>query len=212
MSGKWHLGHAKQEFWPRQRGFDSFYGATVGEIDHFKHSSHGVKDWYRNNKPIKEEGFDNTLFGAEAVRVIGKHDPKTPLFLYLAFTAPHTPFQAPQKYIDLNRHIPDENRRTYAAMISAMDDEIGKTVAALEKRGMRENTLIVFHSDNGGVLNSMFAGDSKVTGKLPAGDTETLGKLAVFSGVSEFPIRVKCASLAWHTLRSALDTNTTSKE
>lgn len=168
MSGKWHLGHAKTEFWPRQRGFDSFYGATVGEIDHFKHSSHGVADWYRNNKPIKEDGFDNSLFGAEAVRVINKHDPKTPLFLYLAFTAPHTPFQAPKEYIDRNSHIADENRRKYAAMISVMDDEIGKTVAALEKRGMRENTLIIFHSDNGGVLSSMFAGDSEVHGKLPA--------------------------------------------
>lgn len=168
MSGKWHLGHAKTEFWPRQRGFDSFYGATVGEIDHFKHSSHGVKDWYRNNKPIDEEGFDNSLFGTEAVRVINRHDPKTPLFLYLAFTAPHTPFQAPQKYIDRFSGIADENRRKYAAMISVMDDEIGKVVTALEKRGMRDNTLIVFHSDNGGVLSSMFAGDSKVAGKLPA--------------------------------------------
>jgi arylsulfatase A-like enzyme len=168
MSGKWHLGHAKTEFWPRQRGFDSFYGATVGEIDHFTHSSHGVKDWYRNNKPIKEKGFDNSLFGAEAVRVIDKHDQKAPLFLYLAFTAPHTPFQAPQEYIDRFKSIADENRRKYAAMISVMDDEIGNVVAALEKRGMRENTLIVFHSDNGGVLSSLFAGDSKVGGKLPA--------------------------------------------
>jgi arylsulfatase A-like enzyme len=168
MSGKWHLGHAKTEFWPRQRGFDSFYGATVGEIDHFKHSSHGVKDWYRNNKPIEEEGFDNSLFGAEAVRVINEHDPKTPLFLYLAFTAPHTPFQAPQNYIDRFKDIADENRRKYAAMISVMDDEVGEVVAALQKRGMRDNTVIVFHSDNGGVLSSIFAGDSKVAGKLPA--------------------------------------------
>lgn len=63
LVGKWHLGHAKPEYWPRQRGFDSFYGALVGEIDHFKHASHGVKDWYRNNKPLEEKGFDNSLFG-----------------------------------------------------------------------------------------------------------------------------------------------------
>jgi arylsulfatase A-like enzyme len=127
-----------------------------------------VKDWYRNNKPIEEEGFDNSLIGAEAVRVINKHDPKSPLFLYLAFTAPHTPFQAPQNYIDRFKDIADENRRKYAAMISVMDDEVGNVVAALEKRGMRDNTVIVFHSDNGGVLSSMFAGDSKVPGALPA--------------------------------------------
>lgn len=93
MVGKWHLGHAKAEFWPRQRGFDSFYGALVGEIDHFKHSSHGVPDWYRDNTPLEEEGFDNTLFGNEAARVVMDHDPSTPLFLYLAFTAPHTPYR-----------------------------------------------------------------------------------------------------------------------
>ncbi|RWC26039.1 arylsulfatase [Mesorhizobium sp.] len=168
MVGKWHLGHAKPEFWPRQRGFDYFYGALVGEIDHFKHSSHGVKDWYRNNKPLNETGFDNTLFGNEAARVVEGHDGKKPLFLYLAFTAPHTPFQAPREYLDRFKGIADENRRKYAAMISVVDDGVGKLVAALEKKGMRDNTLIVFQSDNGGVKNSLFAGDSKISGELPA--------------------------------------------
>ncbi|RWN33508.1 MAG: sulfatase [Mesorhizobium sp.] len=168
MVGKWHLGHAKTEYWPRQRGFDTFYGALVGEIDHFKHASHGVQDWYRNNTPLEENGFDNSLFGDEAARVVEQHDPASPLFLYLAFTAPHTPFQAPQEYLDRFKQIEDENRRTYAAMISVLDDGIGKVVAALEKSGIRDNTIIVFHSDNGGVKNSMFAGDTKVGGELPA--------------------------------------------
>lgn len=168
MSGKWHLGHAKKEFYPNNRGFDSFYGATVGEIDHFTHASHGVDDWYRNNDPIKEEGFDNSLFGAEAVRLIKEHDPKDPMFLYLAFTAPHTPFQAPQEYLDRYPSISDVNRKTYAAMISVIDDEVGKVVAALEEKGMRDNTLIVFSSDNGGVRSSLFSGDTKVEGGLPA--------------------------------------------
>lgn len=168
MSGKWHLGHAKKEFWPNHRGFDSFYGATVGEIDHFKHSSHGVDDWYRNDTAIKEEGFDNTLFGAEAVRLVNAHDAKDPFFLYLAFTAPHTPFQAPQEYLDRYPSITDANRKAYAAMISVIDDEVGKLVSALENRGMRDNTLIVFSSDNGGVRSSLFSGDTKVTGDLPA--------------------------------------------
>jgi arylsulfatase A-like enzyme len=168
MVGKWHLGHAKAEYWPRQRGFDYFYGALVGEIDHFKHASHGVPDWYRGNKPLEEEGFDNTLFGDDAARVIERHDKASPLFLYLAFTAPHTPFQAPQDYLDRFKHIEDENRRAYAAMISVLDDGVGKLLSALDKKGMRDDTLIVFHSDNGGVKSSMFAGDTKVAGGLPA--------------------------------------------
>ena len=98
MVGKWHIGHAEPEFWPRQRGFDQFYGALVGEIDHFERESHGVEDWYRDNEVVEEEGYDTTLFGDEAVRLIEEQDQETPLFLYLAFTAPHTPYQAPQEY------------------------------------------------------------------------------------------------------------------
>jgi arylsulfatase A-like enzyme len=169
MSGKWHLGHAKTEYWPLQRGFDSFYGALLGEIDHFTHkAANGNADWYRDNQAIKEAGYDNILFADEAVRVIEQHDTSKPLFLYLAFTAPHTPFQAPPEYLERYSQIADVSRRTYSAMISVMDDGVGRVVKALEERGMRENTLIVFQSDNGGVVDSFFAGESDVTGKLPA--------------------------------------------
>lgn len=165
--GKWHLGHADQAFWPHERGFDLAYGPLIGEIDHFDHTSHGVTDWYRNGAVIEEEGYDTTLFGAEAVRVIETHDTASPLFLYLAFTAPHTPYQAPQEYLDRYAHIADESRRAYAAMITAMDEEIGRVVDALERAGMREDTLIVFCSDNGGTRDKMFAGEGAVAGELP---------------------------------------------
>lgn len=168
LVGKWHLGHADEKFWPRQRGFDSFYGALIGEIDHFEHSSHGVKDWFRDNRPIHETGYDTELFGAEAIRQISAHDRKIPLFLYLAFTAPHTPLQAPKAWLDRYAHIPDENRRAYAAMVSAMDHEIGRVLAALKARGMLEDTLIVFHSDNGGTRDKMYVGEGAVGGDLPA--------------------------------------------
>jgi len=183
MVGKWHLGHADAQYWPRQRGFDSFYGALVGEIDHFEHTSHGTPDWYRDNALLEEEGFDNLLFGDEAARVIGAHDATKPLFLYLAFTAPHTPYQAPQEYLDRFAGIADANRRGYAAMISAMDDGVGKVVSALESRGLRDNTVIAFQSDNGGVTNALFAGDSKVDGGLPASNAPYRdGKGSLYEG------------------------------
>lgn len=183
MGGKWHLGHAKKEFWPNHRGFDSFYGATVGEIDHFQHSSHGIDDWYRNDQALKEVGFDNTLLGEEAVRLVNAHDPKDPFFLYLAFTAPHTPFQAPKEYLDRYPSITDPNRKAYAAMISVVDDEVGKLVSALDKKGLRDNTLIVFSSDNGGVRSSLFSGDTKVSGDLPASNGPYRdGKGSVYEG------------------------------
>ncbi|MBU6180331.1 MAG: arylsulfatase, partial [Verrucomicrobia bacterium] len=156
--GKWHLGHADKKWWPRQRGFDYQYGAMIGELDYFTHSEHGVLDWYRDNEPVKEEGYTTTLIGKDAAKLIESHDPATPLYLYLAFNAPHTPYQAPREYLDRHASIEDPTRRTYASMVSCLDDEIGRVVAALEKKGMRGNTLIIFHSDNGGTKNAMFAG------------------------------------------------------
>lgn len=169
MVGKWHIGHADRKYWPRQRGFDYHYGATIGEIDYYTHSSSNVRDWYRNNQPVKEQGYVTRLFGDDAVARINRQDPKKPLFLYLAFTAPHAPYQAPKEYLEKYRHIAEPTRRAYAAMITSMDDEIGKVVAALERRKMRENTLIIFMSDNGGNVSAMFSGDVDVSKlKLPA--------------------------------------------
>jgi len=156
--GKWHLGHADQKWWPRQRGFDYQYGAMIGELDYFTHEEHHVLDWYRDNKPLREKGYTTQLIGSEAVKLIEKHDTSTPLYLYLAFNAPHTPYQAPQEYIDRYKHIQDPTRRIYVGMVACLDDEIGRVVAALDKKGMRANTLILFHSDNGGTKNPMFAG------------------------------------------------------
>lgn len=163
MIGKWHIGHADQKYWPRQRGFDYHYGAVLGEIDYFTHGAHGATDWYRNNELVKEEGYATDLFGDDAVRQIENYDGKKPMFMYLAFTAPHSPFQAPQKYLDRNAHIAEPTRRTYAAMITALDDQVGRVVAALKAKGMLENTLIVYQSDNGGVRSSKFAGEADVS-------------------------------------------------
>ncbi len=156
--GKWHLGHTDRKYWPRQRGFDYQYGAMIGELDYFTHEEHGVLDWYRDNEPVREKGYTTELFGNDAVRLIGNHDPATPLYLYLAFNAPHTPYQAPEEYTARYKDIADPTRRIYAGMVTCLDDQIGRVVAALEKKGMRSNTLILFHSDNGGTKNALFAG------------------------------------------------------
>jgi arylsulfatase A-like enzyme len=173
--GKWHLGHAKRLFWPMQRGFDYQYGAQLGEIDYYTHKMGGRIDWYRNNKPVDEKGYVTTLIGDDAVRFIDRQKAAQPFFLYLAFTAPHTPFQAPQEYLDRYKHISDPNRRIYAAMIAAMDDQIGRVVEALDKRGLRQNSLIIFHSDNGGNQSAHLAGESEVKGPLPASNAPYRG-------------------------------------
>lgn len=164
MLGKWQLGHYKKEFWPTRRGFDTFYGSFNGEIDYLRKTDKiGEPDWRRNELPVKAEGYVTTLLGREAAGLIGKHDASIPLFLYASFTAPQTPLQAPKGYLEMYKDIPDETRRTYAAMISALDDAIGMILSALEKKGMMENTLIVFHSDNGGAVPNKYpTGDGDV--------------------------------------------------
>lgn len=158
MVGKWHLGHADQAQWPRQRGFDYHYGPLIGELDYFTHSEQGKVDWFRDNKVVREEGYTTTLLGKDADRIIRAQDPARPFYLYLAFNAPHTPYQAPAEMVAKFGNIQDPTRRTYAAMIACLDDEIGRVVKALDDRGLRDNTLIIFHSDNGGTRNAMFAG------------------------------------------------------
>ena len=182
--GKWHLGHADKKYWPRQRGFDHQYGPLIGEIDYFTHQQHGVVDWYRNNTVVKEKGYSTTLLGNDAVKLILAHDPATPLYLYLAFNAAHTPYQATPEYLDRYKHIADPSRRAYAGSITAMDDQIARVLAALDQKKMRENTLVVFMSDNGGTHNALFAGEgdmSKV--KIPCDNGPYRnGKASLYEG------------------------------
>jgi arylsulfatase A-like enzyme len=187
--GKWHLGHADPKFWPRQRGFDYQYGPLIGEIDYFTHEQHHVLDWYRNNKPLREPGYSTTLIGNDAVKFIDAHDAAVPLYLYLTFNAPHTPYSATQKYLDQYKHIADPSRRAYAGSITALDDEIGRVVAALERKNMRDNTVIVFQSDNGGTRNAMFAGEGDMSKiKIPCDNGPYRdGKGSVYEGGTRVP-------------------------
>lgn len=181
--GKWHLGHAKPEYLPLQRGFDYQYGPLIGEIDYYTHEVHHVVDWYRGDKPLHEKGYSTTLLGEDAVRYIDGRSPDKPFFLYLAFNAPHTPFQAPKAYLDRFKDIKDENRRTYAAMIAAMDDQIANVLNVLDKKGLRDNTIVVFQSDNGGVRDTLFAGEIETKGDLPASNAPYRnGKGSLYEG------------------------------
>jgi arylsulfatase A-like enzyme len=161
--GKWHLGHADPKYWPRQRGFDYQYGPMIGEIDYFTHEQHGVTDWYLNNKLLKEKGYSTNLLGNAAVRLIDEHNTSTPLYLYLTFNAPHAPYEAPQEYLDQYKNMADPSRRAYAGAVTAMDDQIGRVLAALDQKKMRDNTIVIFQSDNGGTRNAMFAGEGDMS-------------------------------------------------
>jgi arylsulfatase A-like enzyme len=129
--GKWHLGHYERAYLPTQRGFDHQYGPYNGWIDYFTHERDGGFDWHRDDRVSRDPGYATVLLGDEAVRLIEAHDFAKPLFLYLPFTAPHSPLQAPPEALARRAQIENEDLRTYAAMVYAMDEQIGRVVAAI---------------------------------------------------------------------------------
>lgn len=146
--GKWHLGGGPM-YIATARGFDEFYG-TVANTPYL-HPPNFI-DTRKSNEitPVKDDAFYTTdAYAERAVDWIGKQKDK-PYFLYLPFNAQHAPLQPPQKYLDRFPKIADENRRKFAATMSAMDDAVGRVLAKVKETGQEENTLIFFFSDNGG--------------------------------------------------------------
>ncbi len=194
MVGKWHLGHAQQTYHPNARGYSHFYGHLHTEVGYYPpFSAQGGKDFQRNGKSIEAEGYETFLLAKEASRFVRERDPARPFFLYVPFLAPHTPLDAPaelkQKYADLPDDRPpsrsafsDESRRisrsleqpsarpVYAAVVDAMDQAIGQVLATVEAEGIRENTIVLFMSDNGGAT---YAGGGADNSPLRGGKGET---------------------------------------
>ncbi|MBI1354549.1 MAG: sulfatase-like hydrolase/transferase [Acidobacteria bacterium] len=152
LIGKWHLGMSPESR-PNRRGFDYFWGFLNGTIDYFTHESRGG-GWtgrpalFRNDEPIKAEGYFPELLQEEAVRWI-EADHDRPFFLYASFALPHTPLQAPPRWLDEYAGLEDQSRATYAAMVSCLDDGVGRILDALDRKGLAENTLVLFLSDHG---------------------------------------------------------------
>lgn len=149
ITGKWHLGSFDEAYWPGRRGFDRSYGHLFGAIDYHTHRRDGKLDWYRDGKSLEESGYSTHLLAREAVDVIRRHDSAKPLFLYVPFNAVHAPHQVPASYKEPFSQLP-EPRRTYAGMLAALDEAVGQIISALDEKKLRERTLIVFSSDNGG--------------------------------------------------------------
>ncbi len=164
--GKWHLG-ASPAHHPNQRGFDHFYGFLGGGHQYFpeeyrplyeKRVKAGVKrihDYVTplecNGKAVRESEYLTDAFSREAERFIRDAAPKEqPFFLYLAYNAPHSPLEAKEDDLSIFASLADDDRRTYAAMVYAVDRGVGRVVDALKDTKTYEDTLIIFLSDNGG--------------------------------------------------------------
>jgi len=149
ICGKWHLGEFEEAYRPTRRGFDHQYGQWFGAIDYFTHLRDGKHDWHRDDQSSKDEGYSTHSLAGEAARRIREKQADKPLFLYLPFNAVHAPHQVPESYLAPYDKLQGQ-RRVYAGMLAAMDEAVGQVVAALEEKGLRESTLIIFSSDNGG--------------------------------------------------------------
>ena len=174
LLGKWHLGLASDIFHPLNHGFTDFYGHYNGAIDYFSRERFGQPDWHRDREAVHEDGYSTDLLGEAASRFI--HETEGPFYLLVAFNAPHSPLQAKpddlasvgfdpsgprapntDAGIAARENDPDygeagkgnDQRQTFAAMTRAMDRNIGRILEALDTTGHSENTLVVFHSDNG---------------------------------------------------------------
>ena len=145
LVGKWHLGSAPK-FHPQRRGFDEFFGFLGGAHTYF---AAGSEDVYRGAEPVKEPEYLTDALGREAASFIERHKGR-PFFLEVAFNAVHTPMDATDARLARFASIPDTTRRTYAAMLSALDDAAGAVLGKLREAGLEEDTLVVFISDNGG--------------------------------------------------------------
>lgn len=145
--GKWHLGSAER-FHPLARGFDEFYGFLSGQHSYSDAGPPG-DPIYDGRTPVATTSYLTDAFADRAVAFI-KREKDRPFFLYLSFNAPHQPLQATPGYLQRVSGIEDPLRRTYAAMTIALDDAVGKTLAALHAEGLDQKTLVFFLNDNGG--------------------------------------------------------------
>jgi arylsulfatase A-like enzyme len=147
--GKWHLGHFAPEYLPTKRGFDHQYGHYMGQIDYYAHTRDGGFDWHCDDRVCRDEGYSTHLIANEAVKFVQTTAGKQPFLLYVPFNAVHAPHQVPADYTKPYNDLTGD-RKAYAGMLAAMDEAVGKIVAAIDAAGVRQNTLFVFSSDNGG--------------------------------------------------------------
>jgi arylsulfatase A-like enzyme len=197
LIGKWHLGY-KKEFSPGAHGFDYFFGLKSGLIDYYQHTdSTGQHDLWENDQPAHVKGYSTDLFTERSVKFI-EENAGQPFFLEVAFNAAHWPFQVPDhpsvapangRFVQPQED-PTNTRRDYVAILERADRGVGEILAALERRGLTGNTLVIYTQDNGGEWlsrnaplfhrkNTVWEGGIRVPaifkwpGRIPAGRTSS---------------------------------------
>jgi arylsulfatase A-like enzyme len=155
LVGKWHLG-ARPKYGPEKSGYDRFYGFEMGSSDYFNHAN----SLWDGGEKANDEGYLTNLLGNRAVSTVEDFArARTPFLVSLHFNAPHWPWEGPEDVTESRRvtapggtlfDLDGGSLATYAKMVLAMDEAIGRVLAALERAGVADNTIVIFTSDNGG--------------------------------------------------------------
>ncbi|NKB69701.1 MAG: sulfatase-like hydrolase/transferase [Candidatus Latescibacteria bacterium] len=171
LFGKWHLG-SEPRFGPNQYGFDRAYGSLAGGVDPYSHRykrSDYSLTWHRDGELVEDRGHVTDLIAEEACAWIESRD--QPWFCYVPFTAVHVPVKPTQEW--LGRYffeqfdddpLKDASYKKYAAYTSHMDQAVGRLLESLERSGQRQDTLVVFSSDNGAINDCPLHGSDKYPG------------------------------------------------
>jgi len=196
LFGKWHLG-SLPEWGPQKYGFDHSYGSLAGGVTSYTHvykTGPFARTWHRNGKLIEEEGHVTDLLTREAVQFVEKKR-AGPFFLYVPYTAVHLPIDEPKEWLDMYAKESDLGVRQYGACISHLDRGVGTILAALDRAKVRENTIVLFLSDNGGSTDTQ-NNDPQYAGthpsfKIPARNGALRGKKGtVYEGGIRTPVLV----------------------
>lgn len=148
LVGKWHLGFSDR-FLPRQRGFDESYGFLGGAHTYLPAKDGSTKGIFRNGQEIQEKEYLTDAFAREAASFI-ERNAADPFLLFLTFNAVHAPLDTRPDKLEQFKNITDPKRQSYAAMLSSLDDAVGRVLGQLDKSGVAGQTLVFFISDNGG--------------------------------------------------------------
>ena len=159
LIGKWHLGRLP-DFGPLQSGYDHFYGFRGGALDYFTHKfgppASDTEDLWDDDTKVRQPGYLTDLLGSRAVDVINTYaESGDPFLVSLHFNAPHWPWETPGDEAESQRltslfHFDGGTQHTYQRMIQQMDLQIGRVLQVLDAKGVADNTIVIFTSDNGG--------------------------------------------------------------
>ena len=179
LVGKWHLGFSER-FQPKQRGFDESFGFLGGAHPYVPGKNGKSNGIFRGGEEVQEPGYLTEVFGKEAASFV-KRNAAAPFLLMVTFNAVHTPMETQADKLEKFKHIRDAKRRSYAAMLSSMDDAVGRILKQVDESGISERTLVIFFSDNGGPPQANGSRNTPLSG----------GKATVWEGGIRVPFVIR---------------------